>query len=51
MDAPRVTVTVNPDDPSEGKADAPVTMWLSSLLRVPNAFSARRSMLRCTPSC
>ena len=26
MDAPRTTVTVNPDDPSEGKADAPVTV-------------------------
>src|SRR6185295_2046092 len=26
MDAPRTTVTVNPDDPSEGKADAAVTL-------------------------
>jgi len=26
MDAPRTTITVNPDDPSEGKADAPVTV-------------------------
>jgi protein-disulfide isomerase len=26
MDAPRVTVAVNPDDPSQGKADAPVTV-------------------------
>ncbi|HEY3160505.1 MAG TPA: thioredoxin domain-containing protein [Vicinamibacterales bacterium] len=26
MDAPRTAITVNPDDPSEGKADAPVTV-------------------------
>jgi protein-disulfide isomerase len=26
MDAPRTTITVNPDDPSQGKADAPVTV-------------------------
>jgi protein-disulfide isomerase len=26
MDAPRITVPVNPDDPSQGKADAPVTL-------------------------
>src|SRR5258705_8422612 len=26
MDAPRTTITVAPDDPSEGKADAPVTV-------------------------
>jgi protein-disulfide isomerase len=26
MDPPRTAVTVNPDDPSEGKADAPVTL-------------------------
>jgi protein-disulfide isomerase len=26
MDSPRTTITVNPDDPSEGKADAPVTL-------------------------
>ena len=26
MDAPRATVVVNPDDPSQGKADAPVTV-------------------------
>ena len=26
IDAPRTTITVNPDDPSEGKADAPVTV-------------------------
>jgi protein-disulfide isomerase len=26
MDAPRTALTINPDDPSEGKADAPVTV-------------------------
>ena len=26
LDAPRTTITVNPDDPSQGKADAPVTV-------------------------
>jgi protein-disulfide isomerase len=26
MDAPRTTISVNPDDPVEGKADAPVTL-------------------------
>jgi protein-disulfide isomerase len=26
IDAPRTSITVNPDDPSEGKADAPVTV-------------------------